>query len=318
MSAPVTSAQPPSVRAEAAAWVARLRGPERDEATEAAFRRWLESDPAHAAAFDCATEIWQAIGGAAALSPRKARSPERARVLAGLAAVAVLGGLGGAYALRDPSYTTHIGEQRSVRLADGSRIALNTDTKVVVRYTEGRRDIRLVRGEAQFDVARNPDRPFTVTAEGQQVRALGTSFIVRDHGKAIAVTLLEGKVSVTPVKAPDAAKAVTLTPGQRLRTAPKAPPVLDRPKLETVTAWRSGEILLDDTTLADAIAEMNRYSPRPLALENEDIGALRISGIFRSGESEAFARTISAQYQLAMIEQAGRILLAEAPTPPKN
>ena len=316
MSAPVTSAQPPSVRAEAAAWVARLRGPERDAATEAAFRRWLESDPAHAAAFDRATEIWQAIGGAAALSPRKARSPQRARVLAGLAAAVVLGGLGGAYALRDPSYATHIGEQRSVRLADGSRIALNTGTKVVVRYTEGRRDIRLVRGEAQFDVARNPDRPFVVTAEGQQVRALGTSFIVRDDGKAIAVTLLEGKVTVTPAKTPEATKVVTLEPGQRLRTAPAAAPVVDRPKLEAVTAWRSGEILLDNTTLADAVAEMNRYSPKPLALESEDIGALRISGIFRSGESEAFARTISAQYRLAVIEQPGRILLAEALTSP--
>lgn len=316
MSAPTTSAQPPSVRAEAAAWVARLRGPERDAATEAAFRRWLESDPAHAAAFDRATEIWQAIGGAAALNPRKARSPERARVLAGLAAVVVLGGLGGAYALRDPAYATHIGEQRSVRLTDGSRIVLNTDTKVVVRYTDGRRDIRLVRGEAQFDVAKNPDRPFVVTAEGQQVRALGTSFIVRDDGEAIAVTLLEGKVAVTPAKTTPAAKVVTLEPGQRLRTAPKAAPVVDRPKLEAVTAWRSGEILLDNTTLADAVAEMNRYSPKPLALESEELGELRISGIFRSGESEAFARTISAQYQLAVIEQSDRILLAEALTSP--
>ena len=316
MSAPVTSsAQPAAVRAEAAAWVARLRGPERDAATEAAFRRWLESGPTHAAAFDRATEIWQAIGGAAAMTPERSRMSRRATVLAGVAAAVVTAGLGGAYLLRDPSFATHVGEQRSVRLSDGSRIALNTDTKVVVRYTEGRRDIRLVRGEAQFDVAKNPNRPFVVTAEGQRVRALGTSFIVRDHGRAIAVTLLEGKVSVTPVKAPEIAKPVTLAPGQRLRTAPKAKPIVDRPKLETVTAWRSGEILLDDTTLADAIAEMNRYSPRPLALENEELGALRISGIFRSGESEAFARTISAQYRLAMIEQDGRIMLAEAPTP---
>jgi transmembrane sensor len=318
VSAPVTSHEPAAVRAEAAAWVARLRGPERDAATEAAFRRWLESDPAHAAAFDRATDIWQAIGGAAAMTPRKPAVSRRTPVLAGLAAAVVLGGLGGAYALRDPSYATHVGEQRSVRLADGSRIALNTDTKVVVRYSEGRRDIRLVRGEAQFDVAKNPNRPFVVTAEGQQVRALGTSFIVRDDGKAVAVTLLEGKVSVTPVKASPATKVVTLVPGQRLRTSLAAAAIVDRPKLEAVTAWRSGEILLDDTTLAQAVSELNRYSERPLALENEAIGALRISGIFRSGESEAFARTISAQYQLAVIEQDGRILIAEAPTPREN
>lgn len=310
-------AQPAAARAEAAAWVARLQGPERDAATERAFRRWMEADPAHAAAFDRATSVWEGIGGAAAGLPvgpgALARRGAHVRVAASLAAVAVVAGAGAWGLLRDPTYTTKVGEQRVVRLSDGSRVALNTDTRLVVHYTKGERDLRLERGEAQFDVAKNPLRPFIVTAEGQQVRAVGTSFVVRDDGHGVSVTLLEGKVTVTPVtRRAAAATPVYLTPGERLRVANAAvAPKLDRPPLEAVTAWRSGEILLDDTPLSEAVAEMNRYSPTPLEIESTDVAALRVSGIFKSGESESFARTVAAQYGLAVVEQPGRIVLAQ-------
>ena len=309
--------QPAAVRAEAAAWVARLQGPERDAATERAFRRWMEADPAHAAAFDRATAVWEGIGGAAIglRAGPGARQATRMRIAASLAAVAVVAGAGAWGLLRDPVYATKVGEQRVVRLADGSRVALNTNTRLVVHYTKGERDLRLVRGEAQFDVAKNPRRPFIVTAEGQQVRALGTSFVVRDEGRGVSVTLLEGKVTVTPVaRKAAAAQPVYLVPGERVRVAnATTTPRVDRPPLEAVTAWRSGEILLDDTPLSDAIAEMNRYSPTPLEIESADVAGLRISGIFKSGESESFARTVAAQYGLAVVEQPGRILLAQPP-----
>lgn len=309
--------QPASVRAEAAAWVARLQGPERDAAAEQAFRRWIEADPTHVAAFDRATQVWEGIGGAAAgmsVGPgARARQAGRMRVAASVAAALVVAGAGGWLAMRPPTYETQVGEQRSVRLEDGSLLALNTGTKVVVRYSKGRRDLELVRGEAQFDVARNPDRPFIVTAEGQQVRALGTSFVVRDEGATVSVTLLEGKVTVAPAaRAAAPARTVALSPGQRLTIGSATPAKVDRPALQAVTAWRSGEILLDDTPLAAAIAEMNRYSDKPLEIEG-DAADLRVTGIFRSGESQAFARTLAAQYGLVVVEQPDRILLAQAP-----
>ena len=103
-----------------------------------------------------------------------------------------------------------------------------------------------------------------------------------------------------------------LIPGERLQVAnAAAPPKVDRPPLEAVTAWRSGEILLDDTPLSQAIAELNRYSPTPLEIESPEVASLRVSGIFKSGESESFARTVAAQYGLAVVEQPGRILLAQ-------
>jgi len=304
--------QPPSVRAEAAAWVARLQGPARDAAAEHAFRRWIEADPAHAAAFDRATQVWEGIGGAAAglKVGQGGRARTRMQIAASLAAGLIVAG-GGWAVLRDPVYSTRVGEQHTVRLEDGSLLALNTNTKVVVHYTKNRRDLRLVRGEAQFDVAKNPARPFIVTAEGEQVRAVGTSFVVRDEGHAVSVTLLEGKVTVTPAAAKKAAatRVVYLTPGERLKVGARTPPKVDRPQLESVTAWRSGQILLDDTSLADAVAEMNRYSDKPLAIEG-DAARLRVTGIFRAGESEAFARTVSAEYGLAVVEEPDRTLLA--------
>lgn len=314
MSEPSTMSVPPaSARAEAAAWVARLQGPERNEATERAFRRWVEADPAHAAAFDRATQVWEGIGGAAAGmkvgAGRRARGRAMARVAASIAAVSMLAG-GGWMMLRDPVYATEVGEQRTVRLEDGSLLALNTDTKVVVHYAKGRRELKLIRGEAQFDVAKDASRPFVVTAEGQQVRALGTSFVVRDEGKTIAVTLLEGTVTVASAKA--ATKVVNLTPGQRVTVGADAPPRLDRPSIKAVTAWRSGQILLDDTPLSQAIAEMNRYSDRPLAIEGK-AGDVRVTGIFRAGESQAFARTVAAQFGLAVVEQSDQTLLAPPP-----
>jgi transmembrane sensor len=306
--------QPASVRAEAAAWVARLQGPERTPATERAFRRWMEADPAHAAAFNRATEVWEGIGGAAAGMLVGRGLVARGRVLASVCAIAfvVAGGAWGV--LRDPVYSTGVGEQRNVRLEDGSRLALNTNTKVVVRYSEGRRDLELVRGEAQFDVARNPARPFIVTAEGQQVRALGTSFVVRDDGASVAVILLEGKVRVSPARRPlsPSARPVDLAPGERAMLAAEAPARIDRPSLEAVTAWRSGEILLDDTPLTRAVAEMNRYNKKQIEIEDPEVAGLRVTGIFRSGESQSFARTVAAQYGLAVVEQSDRILLVQA------
>lgn len=301
------AAEPASVRAEAAAWVARLQSPERDAETERAFRSWFESDTAHASAFNKATEVWEAIGGAASAGMRR-RAPVRA--MAAAAVVAVLAGGATFGLLRDPTYTTKVGEQRTVRLADGSRVVLNTGTKVVVDYREGERRVRLVRGEALFDVAKNPDRPFIVRAEGREVRALGTSFVVRDDGKAIAVTLIEGKVAVSPGKTTQG--PVVLVPGERLRAASAASvPRVDRPRMEAVTAWRSGQILLDDTPLSQAVAEMNRYTPTPLDLETGRIGELRVSGIFKAGEVDAFARTVSAQYDLMLIQRPDGMVLGE-------
>ena len=306
--------EPDTARAQAAAWVARLQRADRGPELEQSFRRWFEADPEHAQAFARATEIWEAIGGVAPADARRKAPTARRRMAplaAGLMALALTAGWWGF--LRDPVYATGVGEQRVVRLADGSRVALNTDTRISVHYSKGERRLRLDRGEAMFDVAKNPARPFIVSAEGEQVRALGTSFVVRKAGSVVDVTLIEGRVTVSGATP---SGPVALTPGQRLHLADtRTPARVDRPRLEAVTAWRRGEILLDNTPLSEAVAELNRYSPTPLVLETPRIASLRVTGIFRTGDSDAFARTVSAQYSLALMQRDVALTLAEAPSP---
>lgn len=309
-----------SVRAEAAAWVARLHSSERSKVLEAGLHKWLKADPAHARAFEVATEAWELGASIPAGSiPRMSHSFEAARAplrkpsfaIAASLLVALAGAL--FYLLRASPLATTTGEQRMLTLEDGSRIFLNTDTRLFVDQDASQRRVRLESGEALFDVAKDPHRPFIVTAGARQVTALGTSFVVRRDERRLAVTLMEGKVTVAPIDSAASAPATVLAPGQRLTFTRSSPPVLDQPTMDSVTAWRRGEVILDKTRLQDAIDEMNRYSAVKLVIDDARVADIRVSGIFRAGDSERFAQAVAATYQLNIDHAARRIVLSDAP-----
>ncbi|HLA71245.1 MAG TPA: FecR domain-containing protein [Steroidobacteraceae bacterium] len=329
-----TSPHISTARAEAAAWVARLHSSGRTRALEAGLRKWLKAAPEHAQAFEIATEAWE-IGGSVpgAAVPRMAdpfqeRKPKLNRqpyfALAAALTVAVIGGL--FYVSRpDSAVTTNVGEQRMLTLDDGTRIFLNTGTRLFVEEDATRRRVRLENGEAMFDVAKDPRRPFVVTAGDNKVVALGTSFVVRRDEQQLTVTLVEGRVAVSPVSATAAetgensglhpsgkgpAVATILTPGQRLTVVNRKPPKLDEPAIENVTAWLRGEIILDNTPLQDAVTEMNRYSAVKLSVDNAAAADIRVSGIFRAGDSARFAQAVGETYHLAVEQQPRRILIS--------
>jgi transmembrane sensor len=234
---------------------------------------------------------------------------------------------------RDPIYVTGVGEQRLVPLDDGTRIALNSDSEVKIEYTRATRGVRLVRGEAFFEVAHNAERPFVVVAGDQQVTAVGTAFEVRYESDHIDVTLVEGKISVTPttkhaeeppqnlknstggVVAKTSAGGYVMTPGERLTIARGAPTRVDEPRMDAITAWRRGEVMLDDTPLTDAVAEMNRYNKSALIIDESRIAGLRVSGIYHAGDSEGFAQTVANLYGLHVRETGDQIHLSSATTP---
>jgi transmembrane sensor len=323
---PATVSLSPEIRAEAAAWVARLHGSGRKASLETALRTWLAASPVHAQAFELATEAWE-LGGAvpAAALPRiglvrdhRPRAGWLRPLLAGTSAILIVSGI--MLYLRDPAISTATGEQRSVTLEDGTRVTLNTDTRLRIHYTEQQRGVRLETGEAFFDVAKNPKRPFVVNAGRESVVALGTEFMVRRDDDEVEVTLVEGKVSVDTATAADPAAHAppvsnVLVPGERLRAA-GATPTVDRPSIDAATAWKRGEIVLDHTRLSDAVVEMNRYSPIKIALSDPESADIRVSGIFRIGDSARFARAIANTYRLDIFEEPKRILLAGAPGAP--
>lgn len=311
------------VVAEAAAWITRLHGERRSPELEDALKMWLAADPDHARAFEGMTEIWDTMPGlAASPMPRvavwkePARAPQPWMRVAAAAVLCVVIAIGAIWLWPDPAYTTEIGEQRIVNLEDGTRVSMNSGTRMSVAYTNDERRIVLKEGEAYFEVAHNASVPFIVIAGAHRVTAVGTAFAVRRDNDRTSVTLVEGAVTVAPggpsgeTAVPGtASSSIPLVAGQRLTFAAAEAPQLDMPRLDTVTAWRRGELIFDEMLLADAIAEMNRYDKTPIVVDDPNIASLPVSGIYRTGDSTGFARIVARMYRLSAVREDGRIHL---------
>jgi transmembrane sensor len=307
--------------AEAAAWIAVLHGPSRTSATERGFSEWLKKSDVHARAFEEATTIWEESSRLprprAAFRRRAPRAGSFAWAAVSAAAALLVVALA-IFIQWQPAVETRVGEQRVLALDDGSRIILNTDTRVTVAYSRETRRVDLAQGEALFEVAKAPERPFVVFAGDRRIVALGTAFVVRRDSKKLAVTLVEGKVRVLPRDAPagsppDAVhtdEVKVLEPGERIVFAEAQPVKLDHPQLEKLLAWQRREVALDDTALAEAVTEMNRYNRKPLEIAFADASDVRVTGLFRAGDSLSFARAVAEAYHLQVIEDADRITLS--------
>ncbi|MFZ0268342.1 FecR family protein [Caulobacter sp.] len=302
------------VLAEAALWLVRDKGQD-DAKADPGRARWMAEDPVHASAYARALSVWDDLGQVAPDWKSDRAGPGlriRVRELAMACLVVCACALGLFAHLRDPNYATRVGEQRTVQLDDGTRVTLNTDTRIVVRYDRDERHIRLDRGEAYFDVAHNAARPFFVDAGHDYVRALGTVFIVRNDQPKLEVTLLAGAVQVGSRDAEAGRPAVILAPGDRLRRDGQTQGQLDRPSLDTVTAWRQGELVLENTPLSVAVGEMNRYSRRPIQVSAADAADVRLSGVFKTGDSDAFVATLAALYGFKLDKRPDALVLSGA------
>ncbi len=202
------------------------------------------------------------------------------------------------------AYQTAIGERTRVLLPDGSLVELDTGSRVEVAYSARTRLIRLQQGQALFGVAHQARRPFVVQAAGETITAVGTRFNVRLDGDRLNVTLLEGKVNVgssvtVPGNPPPA--LVPVAAGQKLTLRPGSPALLAAtdPRLEA--SWSQGKLIFKDETLAEAIAEINRYSAKPILLA-PDIGErYHLSGTYSSADPARFARSMTEIFPLALV-----------------
>lgn len=331
---------PPERLAEASVWIAKLHGDTRGRAIENGLRRWLLADPDNARAFELATEVWEDAVNLRRFVPfrrsERKQSGWRWRPVLAAASCAMLLVIAGLVWMQYWGViSTAVGEQRQLVLEDGTRVFLNTDTRIAVKYDERARRVELRRGEALFNVAKRSDWPFIVMVGDRQVRALGTSFVVRKDAERLAVTLVEGSVLVTPVlsankdSVPTASEApgaiartpavqsdsgeFKLTPGQRLTFSNDAPTRLDTPSVERTTAWRRGQVILDDTPLQAAAAEMNRYNEIKLVVQGPEAAALLINGLFQAGDSTHFANAVAQAYGLTIVERDDEIVLSGKP-----
>lgn len=336
----------PEIAAEAAVWIARLHGPDRSARMERECLDWQALSAAHRLAFERCTDVWEAVPGvrlvdayasAASSGPspgwneRAAAPPGSSRWRRlGLVCALLVVGVVGVQRWRDTgAHTTAVGEQQQVLLEDGTRMSLNTDTRVRVTMGSSGRSVNVQRGEALFEVAKDARRPFVVRVSRSEVVAVGTVFAVKLAGNgartdaALSVTLIQGKVTVRPVAgggtdgiAP--AGPLDMQAGERMRLVKAvgganspATEQVDRPHLEQVTAWTRSQAIFEDASLADAVAEMNRYNRTPIVLVgNTDLSMLRVSGQYRTGDSVGFAHAVAELHGLVAREREGRLELA--------
>lgn len=307
--------------AEASRWFTIVTNPAISVADVKRFRAWRE-DPENAAAFEKVERMWgraetlkdipairNATADVLARYPKVRLEPTPFKLRPLIATVAVISGLavaGGLYALQpwQPTYATAVGAQRLEVLADGSRVRLNTDTRIQVRLSNSERNIRLLKGEAFFEVAHDAGRPFVVEADGARVRALGTKFDVRRDNGRVSVTLVQGSVEVRQSRT---APATKLAPGQGLTVTEQGVSRPQRQDVADATDWINGQLSFNGVPLRDAVAEMNRYTVRKIVLTAPDaVGAERVSGRFEAGDTDNFVAALGAVYGLKVTAKTAR------------
>lgn len=295
---------------EAARWHFRRDAGPLNPAEEAAFRAWL-ADPRHGAAYDEIARTWSALGAierpAAAPAPRPAfwRWAPLGAALAATLAIAILDDSWFARWRADAA--TGIGETREMVLTDGSRVDLNTDSALDIRYGEKERRIRIVRGEAVFSVAKQAERPFVVETASGSTTALGTVFSVRLAGDETIVTVLESRVAIAPGAA--AEQAVALSPGQSARFSRTRLDAVESVDAEAETAWRRGKLIFVDRPLGEVVDELNRYHRGHIRIIDSSLRSHRVSGVFETKDPLHALGLIQASLGLQATRLTGLLVL---------
>lgn len=283
---------------EACAWFARLAADDVGDADRQDFQRWLALSPAHARAWREAQTLYAALekpSRAVREASRRAphgqvglhrRTAGRRRFGLYAKAVTVLLVAFSAGTLWQPhwiqnlrsDYYTVVGQQQAILLADGSRLLLNTDTAVTVDLDSTMRRVVLLRGEAFFQVAPSPGRPFRVEAGAAQARVTGTAFSVGKTDDDITIAVLEGRVE-TSSERPEAG-AVPVSPGESVRYRKHRLEALGNVDTIRAMAWRDGQLVFVQTPLWQVVEEINRYRRGRIVLTNEAFRDRPVTAVF--------------------------------------
>jgi transmembrane sensor len=293
---------------EAATWLARLNADRRTPADEAMFQAWLAESTDNQAAFEDATMVWDLAGGMPLEMLRevpKAHRIGRREVMAGVTVTAavVAGSVFMGGRAQAMVYETKVGERRRVVFEDSSIAMLDTDTRIVVKFTNADRVVDLQRGRVNFHVTADTSRPFIVSGARETIIARQSNFDVRRDGENISVILIAGQASVD-----SGGKMSVLENGQRL-VASADRMRLDKPSLLPLLAWQKGQAILENEKLADAIAEMNRYSAVKLTIGDNAAANFRVSGVYKVGDNLGFAQSIARLLPLRVDQADGKVLL---------
>jgi transmembrane sensor len=198
------------------------------------------------------------------------------------------------------SYSTEVGQRQTVPLRDGSKVELNTDTRLRVAVTRERRTVWLEHGEAYFEVTHDSTRPFVVLAGEHRVTVTGTKFSVRREGAEVQVKVIEGRVLLDALDATPYRASSEVIGGDIAIARAAETLVAERSaaEVERALSWRQGMLSFDGWTLADAAREFNRYNRKKLIIADRGAGSIRLGGSFEASNVEAFARLLEQGFGL--------------------
>jgi transmembrane sensor len=330
-----------AARAVAAAWLARtdagLNAREEEE-----FRQWLAADGANAAAWEEVSDAWAALDGMgrpeiaqrAVLELGRRRRRRRARTV-GLSAAMAAAVVAAILVEAPPSRFQNghgrmalagadpivIKPERRV-LPDGSVAELNPGGEIAVEFNALARNVRVLRGQVNFTVVKNPDRPFVVAAGAALIRDVGTVFAVDLGIHSVDVTVTEGEVAVNQTRPTLASQTPVLVAAGNGLVVPSGPgpegplraQALSAAEIERRLAWRAPRLELAGTPLVKVLVALNRSNHLQLSIGDKAIADMRISGVFRADNAEGFVHLLEANYGIKAEHRGeGLIILGRGP-----
>lgn len=292
------------IEAVAADWLTSQRDSgDWSQADQVVLDAWLAQSSLHEVAYLRLEAAWARADRLAALpkteTPRRSTLQHggwrkqmlfRATATAAAALAAVIAGVMQFSSKTDlQTYVTPIGGQERIVLSDGSRIELNTDTRLKADFARDESKVWLEKGEAYFEIRHNPERKFTVMVNGHRVADLGTKFRVLSEPGRMEVALLEGQVSID-VASDMGNRPIVLKPGEVAVAKARSFQILSaNPKsLADELGWRRGVVVFESVTLAEAAAELNRYNRKQIEIADPEIAQRKIAGTFRTNDIEGF------------------------------
>jgi transmembrane sensor len=355
---------------EACEWLVECRAGDLDAAARGTLDQWLRRSPEHVSAYLEVAAIWNEGSSLdperkwdlATLIDQAARDPDnvgiwnsptpddaplqyltrpprwRVRAIAAsVAAIAIVAATIWMAALSPVSYATAIGEQRFIQLGDSSTVELNSYSTIAVHFSRRERDVKLLRGQALFHVAKDATRPFVVASGNTTVRALGTRFDVYLKDGGTIVTVVEGRVAIVtdkpdsdlqppattvsatnptvppalPSAAPPQATGILLSAGEQLTVTLHSVRKTEHANVVGATAWTEHQIVFDGASLSDVAEEFNRYNRKHLVIDGPSRDTFHISGVFSSTDSESLIRFLRDRPGLRIVETATEIRIQE-------
>jgi transmembrane sensor len=311
------------IRFEAGAWVERQDGCVLSESEQAEFEAWLGQSMSHRVAYWRADAAWSSADRikimrsaefSAARVEHNSVLPVLAKAAAALILVAALAG-GAAFYFRAPAdrtYATAVGGRELVSFSDGTRIELNTNTKMRARMTTSERTVWLDHGEAYFQVEHDSHRPFVVMVAGHRITDLGTKFLVRADAGQLEIALTQGRARLDTEDAWIQKHSALLAPGDVVvATANSISRTRESTKqIANALSWKRGLLVFYRTPLADAAYQINRYNQEKVLIADTSLNALPISGTLSANDPEQFARVLQKIFGLKTEKRGGEILIS--------